>query len=127
METSNGLISQLQTENEHLRSRINDFRAANAAYEQNLHAEHTAHNYTKQILMEDKRLNFDTIRQQQDVFHRLQADHMDTQRNLELEKSQLADSTYMCGGTLQPSIHFRMHPPHFSSQTISSPPLPCGV
>ena len=41
--------------------------------------------------MEEKRLDFDTICQQQDVFHRLQADHMDTQRNLELEKSQLAE------------------------------------
>ena len=91
MKTSNGMISQLQTENEHLRSRINDFRAANAAYEQNLHAERTAHNYTKQILMEEKRLDFDTIRQQQDLFHRSQADHMDTQRNLELEKRQLAE------------------------------------
>ena len=85
------MISQLQVENEHQRSRINDFRAANAASEQNLHAERTAHNYTKQILMEEKRLGFDTIRQQQDVFCRLQADHMDTQRNLELEKRQLAE------------------------------------
>ena len=91
MKTSNGMISQLQVENEHQRSRINDFRAANVASEQNLHAERTAHNYTKQILMEEKRLGFDTIRQQQDVFCRLQADHMDTQRNLELEKRQLAE------------------------------------
>lgn len=85
------MISQLQVENEHQRSRINDFRAANVASEQNLHAERTAHNYTKQILMEEKRLGFDTIRQQQDLFHRSQADHMDTQRNLELEKKQLAE------------------------------------
>lgn len=59
--------------------------------EQNLHAEHTAHNYTKQILMEEKRLRFDTIYQQQDVFHRSQADHMGSQRNLKLEKRQLAE------------------------------------
>ena len=41
--------------------------------------------------MEEKRLDFDTICQQQDVFRRSQADHMDTQRNLELEKKQLAE------------------------------------
>ena len=91
MKTSNGMISQVQTENEHLRSRINDFRATNAAYEQNLHAERTAHSYTKETLMEEKRLDFDTIRQQQDVFRQWQADHMDTQLNLELEKKQLAE------------------------------------
>lgn len=41
--------------------------------------------------MEEKRLRFDTIHQQQDVFHRSQADHMGNQRNLKLEKRQLAE------------------------------------
>lgn len=61
MKTSNGILSQLQTENEHFRSRIDDFRAANAACEQNLRAERTANNYTKQILIEERRGDFDTL------------------------------------------------------------------
>lgn len=89
-----GILSQLQTENQRQRSIIDEFIITNATYRQSLHAEHTAHTYTRQALMEERNRQVNmasTIHQQQDDLLRSQATHASTQQALELGRRQLAD------------------------------------
>ena len=89
-----GILSQLQTENQCQCSIIDEFIITNATYRQSLHAEHTAHTYTRQALMEERNRQVNmasTIHQQQDDLLRSQTTHAATQQALELGRRQLAD------------------------------------
>jgi len=88
------ILSQLQTDNGRQRSIIDEFVAANATYRQYLYAEQNTHAYTRQALMEARRLYLEmesTIHHlRRDLFNS-QAAHVATQHVLGLEKRQLAE------------------------------------
>ncbi|ODM15768.1 hypothetical protein SI65_09002 [Aspergillus cristatus] len=88
------ILSQLQAENGRQRSMIDEFVAANATYRQCLYAEQNTHAYTRQALVEARRLHLgmeSTIHHlQRDIFNS-QAAHVATQHVLGLEKRQLAE------------------------------------
>lgn len=83
------ILSQLQTDNGCQRSIIDEFVAANATYRQCLYAEQNTHAYTRQALVEARRLHLEmesTIHHlRRDLFNS-QAAHVATQHVLGLEK-----------------------------------------